>query len=63
MKISFLLFLLSLLALSSNAQLSSEEFTFEFEGTRLNGILDIPEGITPKGLVLIVQGSGIWKTG
>jgi len=33
-------------------------FEFDFEGVTLNGVLNIPEQDVPKGLVLIVHGSG-----
>lgn len=42
----------------ANAQLNSELFDFEFEGVRINGILNQPTNAEPKGLVLIVHGSG-----
>lgn len=41
------------------AQIKKEIFEFEFEGVVLNGLLNLPENSTvPKGLVIIVQGSG-----
>ncbi|PKV50953.1 hypothetical protein ATE84_3022 [Aquimarina sp. MAR_2010_214] len=55
-KIKILLFL-SIITLSSNAQIQKKIFEFEFEGFRLNGILNIPDTI-PKGIALIVHGSG-----
>ncbi|NAS12159.1 alpha/beta hydrolase family protein [Poritiphilus flavus] len=42
----------------ANAQLNSEIFDFEFEGVVINGILNQPEAKEPKGLVLIIHGSG-----
>ena len=52
------LFLILLFAYTANAQIKSEIFEFEFEKVTLNGILDMPENTTPKGLVIIVHGSG-----
>ncbi|MEO1652096.1 MAG: alpha/beta hydrolase [Bacteroidota bacterium] len=53
-----ILLLLGFLALTTQAQVKKEIFDFEFEGFTLNGILNIPDGQEPKGLVLIVHGSG-----
>ncbi len=49
---------LLLIGLPVNAQIQSEIFEFECEGVKLNGILNTPEKHPPKGLVLIVHGSG-----
>lgn len=43
---------------SAKAPVKKEIFKFEFEGVVLNGVLNIPEGTKPKGIVLIVHGSG-----
>lgn len=53
-----LLLSISLISLTLNAQMTREIFDFKFEGFKLNGILNQPENQPPKGLVLIVQGSG-----
>ena len=50
--------LLFLTVTHTPAQVKSEVFEFEFEGVMLNGILDFPVNKTPKGIVLIVHGSG-----
>lgn len=55
-KIRILLFL-CLLTLNSEAQIQKKLFDFEFEGIRLNGVLNMPDSI-PKGIALIVHGSG-----
>ena len=51
------LLFLSVLCLHLNGQSQKETFDFEFEGFVLNGVLNLPES-EPKGLVLIVHGSG-----
>jgi len=51
-------FALIFLGFISNAQPTKASFNFEFEGVVLNGVLNIPETTTPKGIVLIVHGSG-----
>ncbi|MBS9463428.1 alpha/beta hydrolase [Flagellimonas sp. 389] len=51
------LFLL-LVGINAKAQTDKQSFDFEFEGIQLNGILNIPEDVNPKGIVLIVHGSG-----
>lgn len=56
-KISIFLFLL-LMTLNTKAQIEKEIFDFDFEGITLNGVLNMPENIEPKGIVLIVHGSG-----
>lgn len=43
---------------NSIAQNKREILEFEFEGVLLNGVLNIPKGNSPKGIVLIVHGSG-----
>lgn len=54
--ITFISFLL--LTLSLQAQGQREIFDFKFEGVTLNGVLNIPENIQPKGIVLLVHGAG-----
>ena len=58
MKRLAVLVFISLFHLNIDAQLNQETFEFEFEGFTLNGVLNLPEGDVPKGLVLIVHGSG-----
>lgn len=48
---------LVLIVTNSNAQGKREILEFEFEGTLLNGVLNTPK-TSPKGIVLIVHGSG-----
>lgn len=43
---------------NSFAQNKMEVLDFDFQGVMLNGVLNIPENIIPKGIVLIVHGSG-----
>lgn len=52
--------LLIMLGLSLNAksQINRQLFEFEFKGVLLNGVLNIPENPNPRGLVLLVHGSG-----
>jgi len=40
------------------AQSNQTLFDFEYKKHELSGILNIPQGITPKGIILIVHGSG-----
>lgn len=53
-----LIVLFLLIGTYSKAQGKQQLFDFEFEEVTLNGVLNIPEGATPKGIVLIVHGSG-----
>jgi pimeloyl-ACP methyl ester carboxylesterase len=52
------LLLLFPIGLSLKAQIKKEILDFKFEGITLNGMLNIPEDTNPKGIVLIVHGSG-----
>ncbi len=56
-KIRIIVFL-ALIALNANAQGDKQLLDFEFAGMSLNGILNIPKDTQPKGIVLIVHGSG-----
>lgn len=58
MKRFIILIVIVLTAADSIAQGKREIFEFEFEGVLLNGVLNIPEHNDPKGIVLIVHGSG-----
>lgn len=51
------LFLLTFFS-NSFGQTKGEMLDFEFQGAMLNGVLNIPENTSPKGIVLIVHGSG-----
>jgi alpha/beta superfamily hydrolase len=51
-------FILIFIAGNSFAQNKMEFLDFEFQGVMLNGVLNIPEDSIPKGIVLIVHGSG-----
>lgn len=50
--------LLSFLIFSSSAQIKKKALQFEFEGKLLHGVLNMPETGAPKGIILIVHGSG-----
>lgn len=43
---------------SGQQDAATEIFEFQFEGNTINGVLDLPETKNPKGIVLIVHGSG-----
>lgn len=58
MKIVLTIIFLALTAISSEAQIKKQIFDFEFEGVLLNGVLNMPENAKPKGIVLIIHGSG-----
>lgn len=53
-----LFFILLLLVSNSVAQNKREILEFEFEGVMLQGVLNMPEHSSPKGIILIVHGSG-----
>jgi len=53
-----ILFTLGLLPIFVLAQIQKKIFEFEFEGVVLNGVVNMPQNNTPKGMVLIVHGSG-----
>ena len=55
--ITAMIVLLSL-TVSITAQSTKQLLDFQFEGIRLNGVLNIPQSTPPKGIVLIVHGSG-----
>jgi len=52
-----LFFALAAFTLTASAQPNREIFEFEYQDVTLNGVLNTPEG-TPKGIVMIVHGSG-----
>ncbi|MEL7219680.1 MAG: alpha/beta hydrolase [Bacteroidota bacterium] len=56
-RLTFFLVLLFNLNLSYS-QSEKRLFDFEFEEVTLNGVLNLPNGSIPKGIVLIVHGSG-----
>ncbi|MFK7971998.1 MAG: alpha/beta hydrolase family protein [Bacteroidia bacterium] len=56
MKEIAILFLLFAFGVSTPSD--KQLLNFEFEGTSLHGVLNIPDDIQPKGIVLIVHGSG-----
>jgi len=58
MRIATTLVALTLILSTAKAQINKEILTFEFEGVTLNGVLNMPEGNSPKGIVLIIHGSG-----
>ncbi len=58
MKRIALISILFLIAANLNAQSKRQILDFEFEGVLLNGVLNLPEDQKPKGIVLIVHGSG-----
>lgn len=49
---------LFLISIPSQSQQYRQILNFEFEHVKLNGLLNMPEGIQAKGIVLIVHGSG-----
>ncbi len=51
-------FFLTLIGLNTNAQLSEELLDFDFEGTKLSGVLSFPKEVEPKGIVLLLHGDG-----
>jgi alpha/beta superfamily hydrolase len=56
-KLGALLFI-CLIHLCTKAQIKKETLEFAFEGVMLNGVLNMPDSITPRGIILIVHGSG-----
>lgn len=58
MKIALIITILVLIVINSQAQIKKEIFDFKFEGVLLNGVLNMPENDNPKGIVLIIHGSG-----
>jgi len=58
MKALLLFFVLLIATPKLEAQLDREIFEFEFEEITLNGVLDLPTNHPPKGIVLIIHGSG-----
>ncbi len=58
MRTILILSILSLLVTKSVAQSNKQLINFEFEGVHLNGVLNVPKDQTPKGVVLIIHGSG-----
>ncbi len=50
--------ILFLIAISSHAQSKKQILDFKFEGVTLNGVLNLPKNQKPKGIVLIIHGSG-----
>lgn len=53
------LIILVLFITDSVAQIKREILEFQFEGDMLNGVSNTPELIRPKGVVLLVHGSGL----
>ncbi|MGW9684135.1 alpha/beta hydrolase family protein [Flagellimonas sp. 2504JD1-5] len=49
---------LFLMGTKSMAQCNRQILEFEFEGVKLNGVLNLPKDQKPKGIVLIIHGSG-----
>ncbi len=52
------LLVLTFLLVQAQAQIPKEFFRFEYQGVSLHGVLNLPTGREPKGLVMIVHGSG-----
>lgn len=46
------------IVLNAGAQMNRQLFDFQFEGVTLNGLLNLPEIREPRGLILLVHGSG-----
>ena len=53
-----LISILYFIGFNSKAQRERQIFEFEFEGLTLNGLLNLPKDQEPKGIVLILHGSG-----
>lgn len=53
-----MLLFLVLIGTSLKAQSDRQILDFEFEGVMMNGVLNLPKDQTPKGIVLIIHGSG-----
>ena len=58
MKLYLSLLFFSLLYIQLLGQSNTQIFDFDFEGVTLNGILDIPQNDSIKGIVILVHGSG-----
>jgi uncharacterized protein len=58
MRTSILLILIVFVITNSQAQEKRRIWGFEFEGALLNGVLNMPANNQPKGIVLLVHGSG-----
>ena len=58
MKRIYISLLIFYLVTFAKAQNNTQIHDFAFEGVVLNGFLNLPENTTPKGIVLIVHGSG-----
>lgn len=56
-KIIFIIYFV-LIGSTANAQITQELLDFKFEGNKLSGVLNLPQNSEPKGIVLIVHGSG-----
>ncbi|SEL09313.1 Serine aminopeptidase, S33 [Aquimarina amphilecti] len=58
MKRIIALTILTLIFFNLKAQSNKQVLNFEFEGIKLNGVLNLPKDQKPKGIVLIIHGSG-----
>ncbi len=58
MKKLIMRYFLCLTTIVASGQINKEVFEFEYENTVLNGVLNTPKNKIPKGLVLMVHGSG-----
>ncbi|GAB5399239.1 MAG: hypothetical protein Aureis2KO_08240 [Aureisphaera sp.] len=58
MKRITLIAIVLLLVANVKAQSNKQTVDFEFEGIMLNGVLNLPKDQKPKGIVLIIHGSG-----
>ena len=58
MRSILILSIISLFLTNSVAQSKKQLINFEFEGVELNGVLNVPKDQTPKGVILIIHGSG-----
>ncbi len=58
MKKLWILTILCLTTFGAKAQMKKDIFEFEFDGITLNGVLNMPTNNSPKGVVLLVHGSG-----
>ena len=57
-RITVITTILFLIITNLKAQSNRQILEFEFEGVLLNGVLNLPKDQKPKGIVLIIHGSG-----
>ncbi len=55
---NFIITIFLIIVFNIEAQSKKQILDFEFEGVTLNGVLNLPKNQNPKGVVLIIHGSG-----